>query len=72
MLTVALAAQVTWGRLRRGNEEQFQLGYMLRPVSSSIYAGERAKNVERGDRICFKVIFLHSTNRAMKTTDNVN
>lgn len=41
MLAVALAAQVTWGRLRRGNEEQFHLGYMLRPVSSSIYTGER-------------------------------
>ena len=72
MLAVALTAQVTWDRLWRGNEEQFQLGYMLRPVSSSIYAGERAKNVERGDRVCFKVIFRHSTKRPMKTTDNLN
>jgi len=72
MLAVALAAEVTWGRLRSGKEEQFQLGYMLRPVSSSIYGGERAKNVERGGRVCFKVIFRHSTNRPMKATDNLN
>lgn len=71
MLTVALAV-VTWGRLRRGNEEHFHLAYMLLPVSSSIYAGERAKNVERGVRVCFKVIFPHSTKRTMKTTDNLN
>ena len=72
MLAVALAAEVTWGHLRSGNE-QFQLGYMLRQVSSSIYAGERAKNVERGDGVCFKVISCHSTKRPMKkTTDNLN
>lgn len=68
-----MAAEVACGRLRSGNEEQFQLGYMLRQVSSSIYAGERAKNVERGGGVCFKVIFRHSTKRQMKkATENLN
>jgi hypothetical protein len=72
MLAVTLAAEVTWGHLRRGNEEQCPLDYRLRPVSSSSYAGERAKNVERRDRVCFKAIFRPSTKRLMKSTDNLN
>jgi hypothetical protein len=72
MLVVALAAQATWDRLRCGNEELFQLGYILLPVSSSIYVGQKAKNGERGDRVCFKVILRHSTKRPMKTRGNLN
>lgn len=72
MLAVALTADVTWGRLRRGNVERFQLGYRLRPVSASSYEVERVKNVvERGDRVCFKVIFRHSIKRLMKTAENL-
>jgi len=33
MMAVALTTEVTWGRLRSGNEEQFQLGYVLSQVS---------------------------------------
>ena len=71
MLAVALTADVTWGRLRRGNVERFQLGYRLRPVSASSYEVERVKNVERGYRDCFKVIFRHSIKRLMKTAENL-